>query len=96
MTVRSSYGLNRSLIRFALPPLPSNSQITKATFQAFQANTNIGNTAIDLHRITSSWNDFRDVEYAAVDFSHTRVKHRSRYFQCLLGMGYYQVITRLV
>lgn len=52
-----SYGTTRSLIRFALPPLPSNSRITKASFQAYQINTNIKNTAIDLFRINTAWID---------------------------------------
>jgi len=52
-----SYGVTRSFIRFALPPLPSNSQITKATFQAYQINANIQNTIIDLYRINNAWNE---------------------------------------
>ncbi|MFB5197420.1 DNRLRE domain-containing protein [Neobacillus sp. KR4-4] len=52
-----SYGVTRSLIRFALPPLPSNSRITTATFQAYQTNTGVSNTTVDLYRLNSSWGD---------------------------------------
>ncbi|NMD72143.1 DNRLRE domain-containing protein [Bacillus sp. DNRA2] len=55
--VTPSYNITRSLVRFALPPLPSNCRITSATFQAYQINTNITNAIIDLHRINSSWGD---------------------------------------
>jgi YD repeat-containing protein len=55
--ITPSYGVTRSLIRFALPPLPSNSRITTATFQAYQTNTGVSNTTVDLYRLNSAWGD---------------------------------------
>ncbi|HVI42558.1 MAG TPA: DNRLRE domain-containing protein, partial [Anaerovoracaceae bacterium] len=50
-----SYGATRSLIRFFLPPLPSDSKITSANFNAYQTKADAANTSIDLYRITTGW-----------------------------------------
>ncbi len=51
----SYYGATRSLIQFYLPSLPSDSEISSATFQAYQTEYNASSVTVDLFRINSSW-----------------------------------------
>jgi YD repeat-containing protein len=51
----SYFGSTRSLIRFYLPSLPSDSFITSATFHAYQTVSDSTEVSIDLYRITSNW-----------------------------------------
>ncbi|KAA0547399.1 RHS repeat protein [Bacillus sp. BGMRC 2118] len=52
-----SYGITRSLIKVKLPPLPNNSKILKASFEAYQINSSGQNNTIDLYRINSPWDN---------------------------------------
>ncbi|WP_052947800.1 DNRLRE domain-containing protein [Aneurinibacillus tyrosinisolvens] len=54
----SFYGWTRSLLKFYLPVLPSDSSITNASFSAFQTKAYTTNTSISLSRITSDWNSY--------------------------------------
>ncbi|WP_246625019.1 DNRLRE domain-containing protein [Fictibacillus nanhaiensis] len=49
-------GATRSLVRFYLPSLPSESVIQSANFNAYQTKFDETNATIDLYRISSDWN----------------------------------------
>lgn len=49
------YGSSRALIQFVLPSLPSDSVISNATFNAYQAKSDASTASIDLFRVTSNW-----------------------------------------
>lgn len=49
-----SYGATRSLVRFYLPSLPSDSNITSANFNAYQTKVDAANASVDLFRITQA------------------------------------------
>ncbi|WP_243292303.1 DNRLRE domain-containing protein [Bacillus sp. FJAT-47783] len=49
------FGSTRALIKFVLPSLPSDSKISSATFNAYQAKQDTSTVSIDLFRITSDW-----------------------------------------
>ncbi|MFS1519569.1 DNRLRE domain-containing protein [Bacillus sp. SCS-151] len=51
----TSYGVTRSLLAFTLPTLPSDSNITNATFHAYQTKTDGITASIDLYRILDDW-----------------------------------------
>jgi RHS repeat-associated protein len=57
MDVGQSYGSSQSysLVKFALPTLPSSSSITNASFYAYQTNTSTTSDTIGLYRISSDW-----------------------------------------
>lgn len=50
-----SYWATRSLIKFFLQSLPSDSKIIEASFNAFQTKVDAANTSVELYKITSSW-----------------------------------------
>ncbi|WHX59892.1 DNRLRE domain-containing protein [Peribacillus frigoritolerans] len=49
------FGSSRALIQFVLPSLPSDSVISNATFNAYQAKSDASTASIDLFRVTSNW-----------------------------------------
>lgn len=56
LTGYDSYtGTTRSLVKFYLPALPSDSKIESANFNAYQTQSGTTNSAIDLYRITKDW-----------------------------------------
>jgi RHS repeat-associated protein len=51
----SYFGSTRSLVKFYLPSLPSDSKISSANFNAYQTNTDGASVSVDLFRTTTSW-----------------------------------------
>ncbi|AGB41138.1 RHS repeat-associated core domain protein [Halobacteroides halobius DSM 5150] len=51
------YGKMRSLVKFFLPSLPSDSKISNASFSVYQTYDSMTNHSIDLYRVTSDWTD---------------------------------------
>ena len=51
----SYFGSTRSLVKFYLSSLPSDSNITSANFNAYQTITDATNASIDAYRVTSGW-----------------------------------------
>ncbi|WP_240620220.1 DNRLRE domain-containing protein [Peribacillus acanthi] len=49
------FGSTRSLIQFYLPSLPSDSVITDASLNLFQAKSDTSTASIDIFRVNSSW-----------------------------------------
>lgn len=49
------FGSSRALIQFVLPSLPSDSVISNATFNAYQAKSDASMASIDLYRVNSNW-----------------------------------------
>lgn len=51
----SYFGSTRSLVKFYLSSLPSDSNITSANVNAYQTVTNATNASIDAYRVTGNW-----------------------------------------
>jgi YD repeat-containing protein len=49
------FGSTRALVQFVLPSLPSDSVISNATFNAYQAKSDASTASIDLFRVNSNW-----------------------------------------